>query len=152
MNNQANTISVLNKLIETLKDGQDGFQSASENVQSSELRTVFATFSQQRSKFAGELQTLARSLGESEPETTGSVSASVHRGWINLKGTLTGRDDHAILAECEKGEDSAVADYKEALDSTELPANVREVVARQFSDVQAAHDRVRDLRDGLVSA
>jgi hypothetical protein len=32
-----------------------------------------------------------------------------------------------------------------------LPANIRSVVQRQFAGVQAAHDRVRDLRDRFSS-
>ena len=142
--------STLNDIIETLKDGQDGYRRASENVNSSELKTLFSEYSLQRSKFAGELQELARSFGESEPETTCSVSAKLHRGWIDFKSAITDRDDHAILAECERGEDSAVAVYKKAIEDTELPANVLDTLTTQFGEVQAAHDRVRDLRDSLA--
>jgi uncharacterized protein (TIGR02284 family) len=47
-------------------------------------------------------------------------------------------------AECERGEDSAVANYRAAL-GTDLPAHVRALVERQFSEVKQAHDRVRSL-------
>ena len=40
MNNQ-NVISTLNDLIETCKDGQEGFRTCAENVQNSELKTLF---------------------------------------------------------------------------------------------------------------
>jgi uncharacterized protein (TIGR02284 family) len=150
MSAMTDTTSILNNLIETLKDGQEGFQAASKDVQSADLKTLFSGYSLQRSKFAGELQTLARSLGEKEPETSGSVAGSLHRGWINLKSALASRDEHAILAECERGEDSAVAEYREALEESELPANVRETLNSQFVEVKAAHDRVRNLRDALV--
>ena len=145
------TTSILNDLIETLKDGQDGFRAASEAVRSSDLKTVFSEYSLQRSKFAGELQSLAQSLGEKDPESTGSVAASLHRGWINLKSALTSQDDHAILAECERGEDSAVAEYRKALEDKGLPGNVVQTLHTQFAAVQAAHNRVRDLRDSLAS-
>ena len=141
------TTSILNDLIETLKDGQEGFRVASEDVESSELKTLFSRFSLQRSKFAGELQSLARDLGEGEPETSGSVAGSLHRGWINLKSALASRDEHAILSECERGEDSAVSEYRKALEDSSLPAPVRVALTSQFSEVQAAHDQVRDLRD-----
>ncbi len=142
--------STLNDLIETLKDGQNGFKRAAEDVKSSDLKTLFSDYSLQRSKFAGELQSVARSLGENEPETTGSVSARLHRGWIDLKSAVTDRDDHAILAECERGEDFAVAAYRKATEDGELPANVLATLSTQFADIQAAHDRVRDLRDSLA--
>jgi uncharacterized protein (TIGR02284 family) len=146
----AQHISLLNDLIETLKDGRTGFKAAADEVDSSSIRTLFHTFILQRSKFAGELQALARSLGEASPETDGSMAGALHRGWIDLKAALTSKDEHAILAECERGEDSAVARYREALASEDLPANVREVIAAQFVEIKEAHDQVRDLRDALV--
>lgn len=144
------TTSTLNSLIETLKDGQAGFRAAAEDVESSNLRALFSEYSLQRSKFAGELQALARSLGEKDPEDSGSVSGALHRGWIDLKSALSSKDEHAILAECERGEDSAVAEYEKALAETGLPANVQETIRKQYGEVKAAHDRVRDLRDSLA--
>jgi uncharacterized protein (TIGR02284 family) len=63
---------------------------------------------------------------------------------MGLKAAVTGKDDQAILAECERGEDSAVSNYRAAL-GTDLPANVRSLVERQFGEVKEAHDRVRSL-------
>jgi len=137
-------ISCLNNLIETCKDGQDGFKTAAEGVERSELKTLFYEFSQQRATFAGELQNEVRRLG-GDPEKTGSVAASLHRGWIDIKSAVTGKDDNAVIAECERGEDSAVSNYKDALKDASLPSDVRSHVERQYAAVQAAHDRVRSL-------
>src|SRR5918999_4126680 len=104
-------ISTLNNLIETCRDGQNGFQTAAEGVQKSELKTLFHTYSQQRARFAGELQDEVRRLG-GDPEDSGSVAASLHRGWMGLKSVISGSDDAAILAECERGEDSAVLNHR----------------------------------------
>ena len=136
-------ISTLNNLIETCRDGQNGFQTAAEGVERSELKTLFHTYSQQRARFVGELQDEVRRLG-GDPEDSGSVAATLHRGWIDIKSAVTGKDDGAILSECERGEDVAVANYRAALD-TDLPANVRAVVERQFGEVKEAHDRIRSL-------
>ncbi len=151
MSTNSENTSLLNDLIQTLKDGQAGFKAAADDVDSAEIRTLFNSLVLQRSKFAGELQALAHSLGEAEPQTSGSVSGALHRGWIDLKAALTSNNEHAILAECERGEDSAVAHYRETLDRTDLPSNVREILANQFVEIKAAHDQVRDLRDSLVA-
>ena len=143
-------ISTLNGLIETCKDGQDGFKEAAEGVQNSELKSAFYEYSQQRSQFAGELQNAVREIG-GDPENSGSVTAALHRGWINIKSAVTGQDDTAILNEAERGEDSAKAAYKSALEE-ELPANVRAIVERQSSAVEAAHDKVKSLRDSSRTA
>jgi uncharacterized protein (TIGR02284 family) len=134
-------------LIETLKDGQEGFRQAAEAVSDPELKSLFNGYSMQRSRFAGELQNEAVSLGESKPEDTSSASGALHRTWINLKSAMTSKDDHAILAECERGEDSAVKEYREAMQNEDLSAPVREIVSRQFTEVKSAHDRIKQLRD-----
>jgi len=140
-----NVISTLNNLIQTCRDGQEGFKEAAEGVKRSDLKTIFYEFSQQRAEFAGVLQGLVRSLG-GDPETEGSFSGALHRGWIDLKSAITGEDDEAILNECERGEDSAKSAYADAL-KTSLPANVDDIVRQQSQAVQAAHNRVKALRD-----
>jgi uncharacterized protein (TIGR02284 family) len=138
-------ITTLNNIIETLKDGQEGFQQAAEGVQDSSLKTIFYEYSQQRAQFVGELQGLVRELG-GDAETSSSLAGALHRGWINIKSAVTGRDDAAILNECERGEDIAKNVYKDAL-AADLPSNVSSVIQRQATAVQQAHDKVRSLRD-----
>lgn len=140
-------ISTLNGLIETCKDGQMGFQQASEGVERTDLKSFFSECSVQRSQFAGELQSLVRTLG-GDPEKSGSMAGSLHRGWINIKAAVTGKDEGAILNECERGEDSAKKAYKDALEGS-LPTYIREVVQRQFNGVIAAHDKTKALRDAF---
>ena len=142
--------TLLNDLIETLKDGQEGFKRAAESVSNPRLKSLFSDYSEQRSRFATALQNEARGHGESEPETDSSASGALHRGWINLKSALTGGDEHAILAECERGEDSAVAEYKTAL-ADGLSPSAQQLVSRQFAEIKAAHDRIRSLRDATKS-
>lgn len=138
-----NVISTLNNLIETLKDGENGFRTAADGVTNAQIKTLFGTLSQQRAQFAAELQSEVRRLG-GDPEKTGSVAATLHRGWINIKSTVTGQDENAVLAECERGEDSAVSNYQDALKEV-LPADVKSIVEKQYSQVKEAHDRVRNL-------
>ena len=138
-------ISTLNGLIETCKDGQQGFKEAAEGVERSDLKSLFYEFSQQRAQFAGELQSLVQTLG-GDPEKTGSVAGAIHRGWMNIKSAVTGKDEGAILNECERGEDSAKSTYKDALENP-LPANVTETIQAQYQAILSAHDRVKALRD-----
>lgn len=151
MSQTKEAISTLNSLIETLKDGQEGFRQAAEAVKDSELKSLFNELSLQRSKFAGELQNQVIQLGDSDPEKTSSTAGAMHRAWINIKSAISSQDDHAILAECERGEDSAVAEYKKAMEA-ELSSPVRDLISTQYTDVKAGHDRVKALRDAAKSA
>jgi uncharacterized protein (TIGR02284 family) len=66
-----------------------------------------------------------------------------------VKSAVTSRDRHAILAEAERGEDAAVSAYKDAMEK-DLPAPVKGLIARQASEVKAAHDKIRNLRDATA--
>lgn len=139
-----NAISVLNNLIETCKDGQEGFKKAAEDANAAQLKTLFNEYAQQRGQFASELQAEVRKHG-GEAEQTGSVSAAVHRGWISIREKVANRTDEAIVAECERGEDYAKAAYEDAM-KEDLPADCASIVQRQYGGVKAAHDRIRDMK------
>jgi uncharacterized protein (TIGR02284 family) len=140
----SDVIDTLNDLIETCKDGENGFRECADNVKSESLKTLFNTYAGHCAQSAAELQSEVRRLG-GDPERTGSVSASLHRGWIDIKSALTGKDDDAVIAECERGEDVAMQSYQKALQAN-LPAEVRALVERQYSGVREHHDRVRALK------
>ena len=151
MKEKREIISVLDELIETLKDGQQGFRQAAESVSDPKLKSLFRDYSNQRSRFVTALRTEARKFGEKEPDNDSSAAGALHRGWINLKSTVTGGNEHAILAECERGEDSAVEEFQKAVQD-ELPPALQEVVLRQYGEIKAAHDRIRDLRDAVKTS
>ena len=138
-------ISTLNELIQICRDGQEGFKDSAEGIERSDLKTTFYEFSQQRAEFLGVLQQLVRSLG-GDPETSGSFSGAVHRGWIDLKSAITGKDEGSILNECERGEDYAKDAYLKATQSN-MPANIADVIGQQYQAVLAAHNRIKGLRN-----
>ena len=61
MNKEA--ISVLNGLIETCKDGQEGFKTCAEDIKHPELKTLFIQRSADCATAASELQAAVRSMG-----------------------------------------------------------------------------------------
>ena len=103
-------ISVLNDLIETSKDGQEGFKSCAEDVKDAQLKSFFVKRSSDCATAATELQAQVRALG-GDPETSTSVAGDLHRRWVDVKSIFTGKDDAAILNEAERGEDHALTAY-----------------------------------------
>ena len=140
-------ISTLNDLIETCKDGEEGFRTCSQDVEEARLKTLLATRSSNCAIAARELQGLVRSFG-GVPADSSSLSGALHRRWVNIKSAIMGKDDYAILSECERGEDMAVRSYSKAL-KKDLPAEVKGIVNRQYMGVMQNHDTVKALRDEL---
>ena len=138
-------ISTLNNLIETCKDGELGFKTAAEGLKSADIKQKFLDYSRQRAEMVRDLQAEVRRLG-GDPEKSGSVSGSLHRGWLDIKSVITGQDDHAIVAEAERGEDVAKTVYENALKEP-LPSTVLAIVQQQAIKVRQVHDQVRNLRD-----
>jgi uncharacterized protein (TIGR02284 family) len=136
-------IATLNDLIQTCRDGENGFRTAAQGVKDQHVKALFERFSRQRGEMVRELQQQVRALGGT-PDESGSVSASLHRGWMNIKSLVTGNDDSAIIAEAERGEDVAKSAYQKAL-SQNLPAGARTLVEAQSAIVRTAHDEVRAL-------
>ena len=143
-------VSVLNNLIETCKDGEKGFKAAAEGLKSSSIKAKFLEYSRERGQMASDLQAEVRRLG-GDPDKSGSVSGSVHRGWLDLKAALTGHDDHAVVAEAERGEDVAKGVYENALKES-LPTSAQTLVQQQAVKVRRVHDDVKAIRDGQTVA
>ena len=136
-------IDTLNDLIETCKDGENGFYTCAEDIKRADLKEVFNTAARHCAEAAGELRAEVQRLGGT-PEKSGSLSGSAHRRWVDIKSAIFGKDDAAVLAECERGEDVAKASYQKAL-AKDLPPAIRTIVERQYDGVLQNHDRVRNL-------
>lgn len=139
-------ISTLNGLVEICRDGQKGFSEAAESIQHPDLKNYCLEQSHTRARFTQELKEAISDLG-GDPEQTGSMAGAIHRAWMNLKSALGG-GDHAIIAACESGEDSAVSEYEQAL-TKRLPPNLHTLVEQQYLSIKHSHDRVKQVRDHL---
>jgi uncharacterized protein (TIGR02284 family) len=138
-------IDALNDLLETCKDGEYGFKACSEQAKRQDLKSMFMQRADDCRGAAQELAEQIRALG-GKPDEGGSGLGAVERGWVAVRTKLTTYDDKAVLEECERGEDNALARYRKALKKP-LPAGVKLIVERQLQGVQRNHDQVKMLRD-----
>ena len=142
-------IDTLNDLLESSHDGEYGFTESAEHVKAQDIKTLLLRRADECRGAAAELASQIRQLG-GKPEEGGTASGALHRGWVSVRGTLSGYTDLAMLNECERGEDAAVARYRKAL-KADLPAGVRALVERQAQGAQRNHDQVKAMRDALKS-
>jgi len=142
------SIKVLNDLIETSKDGQEGFKTCAEDIKHPELKALFAKRSADCATAAAELQAAVRSLG-GDPETSTSVAGDLHRRWVDVKSMFTGKDEEAVLNEAERGEDHALKAYREPIEKINQHnlLGIRYLVERQYHGAQRNHDQVKALRN-----
>lgn len=149
--NDDQALLLLNALIRAGHDAEKGYLTAADLVAEPELIQLFAELALQRTKFVGELEDRVRTL-RSTPEKSGTIAGEAHQGWMKLKAENASNETHAILSECERGEDLSVAAYAGALKARDVDKQTHEIFQRQYELVQAAHDRVKQLRDSATYA
>lgn len=142
-------VETLNRLIETSKDGEYGFRRCAEHVKSELLRERLQRRADECRDAAADLRRLVLENGGTAEEH-GSAGGALHRGWVAIKGAFGG-GDAAMLEECERGEDVALARYRKAAEQP-LPEAVRGVVLRQLEGVQRHHVEIQTLREQARAA
>jgi len=144
-------IAVLNTLLPVCRDSHRGYEAAAGDVKDPELARTLGEYATQRREFAEELRDRLKAL-RVEPDDRGTVGGVVHRAWMDSRATREGAPIHAVLDECERADDLAVMAYREALRARDIDQQTRNVIQRQYELVQAAHDRVKQLRDSPANA
>lgn len=138
-------IDTLNQLLGTCRDGEYGFKACAEHTSNPMLKEVFEQRAKECTSAALGLYGQVLELGGT-PEEGGTAGGAVHRGWAAVRGLLSGHSDYAMLDECERGEDMALAHYRKAVKHA-LPEHVRAMVERQLLGTQRNHDQIKALRD-----
>jgi uncharacterized protein (TIGR02284 family) len=133
-------LGVLNRLLDTCRDGERGFRFAAEHATRSDVKDLFTALAQQRGGFAEALAPHVHRLG-GQANTDGTTAGAIHRGWMNLKDAMTSHHDEVLLAEAERGERVAIEAYQEALQGM-LPPTVSDLVERQHAAIQETHARM----------
>lgn len=142
-------IHVLNGLIETVIDSEDGYRKAGEAAENPRFKTVFLERSRVRVELAHKLQAEVRRLGGS-PEEHGTLLAKAHRTFLDLKDKVSGHNDKAVIDEVERGEDFIKGKFNTACRDTELSAQTLQVVESGRAEVQAQHDDMSALKSSMV--
>ena len=135
----------LRSVIESLIDGQEGFQKIGDNLKDETLKRYFLAESLKRAQFRGDLEEVLHQEGIHDVKEKGSVSGAIHRAWGDIK-TKLGGGDHTLLETAEQGEDAAKKAYADAMQK-ELPLPIRQILATQAAHIQSSHDYVKAARD-----
>lgn len=142
-------VSTLNSLIATTLDSVDGYRRAAEEANAAQFSEIFLSRANERQTVVTNFQAKVRGLG-GEPEDDGTILASAHRAFLGLRDALTGdRDDSAVVAEVERGEDHIKAKFENALADDDLDQSVRQLIQTSYASVREGHDQMSALKHQL---
>jgi uncharacterized protein (TIGR02284 family) len=144
-------LTVVETLTDTLADSVNGYRDAAQHVESAEFRQMFTELADKRSQVLSDLQSELTRFGGSA-DRDGTTMGMLHQRWMDLKASITGNDDKAVINEVERGEDYLKEKFETAMASDALDSNFRAVVERAYGSVREGHDRVRDLKHSLESS
>lgn len=145
------TVGVLNSLITINNDRIQGYETAIDETEDQDLKTLFAQFIQTSKMCKNELVSAVTKLGGTPDDGT-RIDGKIYRAWMDFKALITGKDRKAILNSCEYGEDVAVNTYEKAMKDEDLASEYANIVSAQYAKIKADHDVVRNMRDALVDA
>jgi uncharacterized protein (TIGR02284 family) len=135
--------NTLRRLYRVAEAGEKGFATAATNVPNPGLKVLFKTFAAQRAQYKHELLDELHRMGQKTPPGS-SIPGMVHRGRVAIFAGMSGDQascERVILREAALGERVAVNAYAKAMDE-DLPAPIRERVARQMEEVRLARQQV----------
>jgi uncharacterized protein (TIGR02284 family) len=144
------TTTTLNTLIATLLDSVEGYQKSAGDVDNPRFAEMFNDRARERQAAAAKLQAAVASAG-GNPEDDGTVMGAVHRGFQSLREAVSTRDDKAIVAEIERGEDYLKEKFEAALDHTDLTGDARAAVTDAWQSVKAGHDEMSALKHSMTA-
>jgi uncharacterized protein (TIGR02284 family) len=139
------TVERLHQLIGLNIDAAKGFRQAAEHVENPGVNQTLRIAGETRAGFAEQLQALVASSGV-EPTASGTSLGTVHRWWLSLRGTVAVGEEHAVLAEAERGEDVIKKAYEKVL-AESVGGPLGEVLVEQYTSVKRTHDHIRTLRE-----
>lgn len=141
------TIEVLNSLIEINNDRIYGYETASKEVEETDLKMMFLHATETSIKCKAQLVAEVMSLGGKHTEST-TTSGKIYRLWMDVKASVTGKDRKGILDSCVFGEDAAIDTYKDALGEEEhLTSDQHMMIAEQLLSIKSDQDKVKRIRD-----
>jgi uncharacterized protein (TIGR02284 family) len=140
-------IAVLNRLIGVTIDSVEGYSEAAKDVKNPELKAIFQRRARERLAAYRSLQSQVSALG-GEPQDDGTLLASVHRVFVNLRSTVQS-GDLAVIDEVERGEDVIKARYEDAIHQAGFSSSSLAAVQHAYESVRSGHDEMSRLKHSL---
>lgn len=147
MTSNEHDVRVLNHLIEVTIDSMLGYAEAAKDAHRPEFKDLFDRRASDRQRVAAGLQEQVRQMGGS-PADEGTLAASVHRVFVDLRASLS-KGDQAVINEVERGEDHIKSKYETALKDDDLSTPARQAIQDGYRSIIEGHDQMRDIKHAM---
>ena len=151
--NREKAISILNELLEINNDRIEGYSTAIDQTEDTDLKRIFINLKETSQKCKLELeQEIVRCGGKPTQKT--KATGKMFRTWMGVQSALAHTNRRAILNSCEQGEDVAVSTYEDVLNyrpSENLSPDQIRMIDEQYQWIKTDHDFVRSLRNTALT-
>jgi uncharacterized protein (TIGR02284 family) len=139
------TVTLLNQLIVTSKNGEAALRAAASEAHHDELKRSLMEYSQFFHDAAREMQDAVLRLG-GHPRGIGTFGNTVHRWVMHMRALTEGRSEAVILDSVESDERAADERFDDALAHWQTSPEVHAMLERQRDEARRRHEAIRAMR------
>lgn len=146
-NNSEKAIDVLQELSQFVNDRIEGYKHAAEATKNPAHASYYKDLINESNQFSNQInRTISKYGGERQESTT--AKGKIFRGWMDVKATITGKDEEGIINSNLYGEEWAQKAYNDALEQKEeLSENIVQMVEKQRQASLATCERLRQMKE-----
>jgi len=144
-------IEALNDLSARTYDAEAGYKEAAENVKNPRLKSLCNEYAQQRYDFGHEIKDCVTKLGGT-PQKGGTIEGKAHQIWMDVKTAFSSNDDATVLKEINRGEETTIKAYDEALENIQIGTPTYDKIVAQRNQVRSIFNRTQNLESIFENA
>ncbi len=110
-----NYIKQLQQLLQIVNDSCLGYKEAVKDAGSPELKDLFNNIASERETLASQLKERISRYGSDLTTVSTDILGALHRGWMDVKTSLTHKTDQTVLESCRNGDQVALDVYDDIL-------------------------------------
>jgi uncharacterized protein (TIGR02284 family) len=146
--NDIDTITLLNRLIVTSKNGESALRAAAAEAHHSELKQSLTEYSDFFGDAAREMQKVVYQIG-GHPKTLATFGNTLHRTLMHLTALVDGRNEKQLLDSVERDERAADLLFEDAVTHWDTPPEIHAMLERQRDGARQRHEAMRLMRERL---
>jgi len=139
------TITLLNRLIVTSKNGESALRAASSEAHHAELKQSLLEYSHFFAEAAHEMQDVVHKLG-GHAKGIGTFDNTLHRTLLHLRALIEGRNEAMILDSVESDEREADIRFDDAVSHWDTPPEIHAMLERQRDGARQRHEAIKAMR------